>query len=336
MPSLNCLEDIINFQSEIREEKDLTLRTRKINQHTALFTLHGRHVIEYIKESTKIRASDQFRYSNEVNKLLFARIFGNQFNFDFNQIVKVEKEIQFEKIEQLLNEGYNISEIKRKFQKRDIDFFRYEMDVRIQINNLGPKKLNVETKIFTCPDQGSAILASHLTSESLHMYLSTRDYMGFITFANMIDAKNPEKPFKFPSEVLREQRNDWFLHLLIVDHRILGENKSSRALAEEMFAAIKEDHQFFLERLGLNRYSCSIKLIENYVKVVHMSYLIEELEEKLEEKSREVEEKSREVEEKSREVEEKSREIEELIKFMRSKNISEQEINELIKSMKKK
>jgi len=335
MPALNCLEDIIDFQSEIRQEHDLTIRTRKINQFTALFTLHGKHVIEYITESTKIRASDQFRYSNEVNKLLFARIFATQFNFDFNQVVKVEKEMQFEKIEQLINQGYNLSEIKRKFEKNDKEFFKYEMDVRIQLTNLGPKKLNVETKIYTCPDQKPTILASHLTPDSLNKYLSTRDFMGFITFANMVDSQNQEKAFKFPLEVPREKRFDWFLHFLLVDHRILGENKSSSALAEEMVAAIKEDHQFFLERLELNRYPCSIRLIENYVKVVHLSYLIEALEEKLELKSREVEEKSREVEEKSREVEEKSREIEQLIKFMKSKNISEQEIDEFIKSMKK-
>ncbi len=63
---------------------------------------------------------------------------------------------------------------------------------------------------------------------------------------------------------------------------------------------MRNDHAFFAEKLSLNTHSCSISLIENYVKVIHMAYVIEQLKRDLEEERRLREEERRRREESER------------------------------------
>ena len=64
----------------------------------------------------------------------------------------------------------------------------------------------------------------------------------------------------------------------------------------------------YLDRL-LNIQHCSITLIENYVKVIHMSYVIEELRKNLEEKERKLAESERRREETERRLKEKNQKL---------------------------
>jgi hypothetical protein len=319
MNSLHNVEEIIDFQPEIHQYEDLTIRSRKINNYTGVMTLYGPHVIKYIAESVRIRANDQFSFSNAVNKLLFQKIIGNRFQFEFNQHIKIEKEIILDKIELLLNQGYEFSKIKQQIQQDKKEFYNYELDVKIEIANLSTHGLSFETKLFTCPGQSGSILARHLMPSSLHHYFQTRDFMGLITFSHLVDSREPEKPFRFPEGVPREHRFDWFLHFKILDYRILAEQRASSDIADEIISSIREDHAFFLTKLSLNSYPCSIRLIENYLKVVHMSYFIQELEEKVE-----------------RERQEKKRQRQQFLQFLKNKKISDSEIEEFMKSLDEK
>ena len=89
-----------------------------------------------------------------------------------------------------------------------------------------------------------------------------------------------------------------------------------------------------MDKLKLNNEDCSIRLIENFLKVVHMTYLIEELEQ---EKSRIEEEKSRIEEEKSR-LEQQNKALEKynlkLRKILKEQGFSDEEIEVKIKSIK--
>ena len=316
MNTLHNVEEIIDFQPEIHQYEDLTIRSRKINNYTGVMTLYGPHVIKYIAESVRIRANDQFSFSNAVNKLLFQKILGNRFQFEFNQHIKIEKEIILDKIELLLNQGYEFSKIKQQIQQDKKEFYNYELDVKIEIANLSTHGLSFETKLFTCPGQSGSILAGHLMPSSLHHYFQTRDFMGLITFSHLVDSREPEKPFRFPEGVPREHRFDWFLHFKILDYRILAEQRASSDIADEIISSIREDHAFFLTKLSLNSYPCSIRLIENYLKVVHMSYFIQELEEKVE-----------------RVEKENKRQRQQFLQFLKSKKISDKEIEEFMKSL---
>ena len=337
MSILQTIEELFDFRTEFQEYDDLTIRSRKINNYAAVITLWGPHVINYIGESIRVRANDQLSFSNAVNKLLFHRILGSRFQFEFNQNIKIEKELILDKIEQLLNQGYDFAKIKQKIQHEQREFYNYKLDVQIEIANLTEKRLSFETKLFTCPDQGASILSKHLTPGSLTRYFQTRDFMGLITFSHMVDSNEPNRSFRFPDEVPLRQRFDWFLHFIVFDYRILDDSRASTDIGNEMIAAIQQDHEKFLEKLSLNRYPCSIRLIENYLKVVHMSYIIQELEEKVErerqEKERERQEKERERQEKERQQKELIRQRKQFLQFLKNKKIPDNEIEEFMKKL---
>jgi hypothetical protein len=117
-----------------------------------------------------------------------------------------------------------------------------------------------------------------------------RDYLGIITFATIHKKSDKNLPYSFPEGYPVENRYEWMLHFVIIDRRIMMSQKSAKEHANEILREFRMDHQFFIEELELNSDDCSISLIENYVKVVNLLYIIEDLKVKNQALERQVEE----------------------------------------------
>ena len=151
--------------------------------------------------------------------------------------------------------------------------------------------------MVTCPDQSARVLARHLAPRRLAAYFVARDFMGFITFATIHDAGDPDSLPRYNEEVPGYLRTGWFLHLAIVDARILAKKQAAMKSAEQLLAAMRDDHAFLASKINLNTHDSSISMITNYVKVIHMAYVIEQLRRDLHESERRREESERRREE---------------------------------------
>jgi hypothetical protein len=201
---------------------------------------------------------------------------------EFNQIIKMDKQLHIEKLQQLDEQGFNLKTAIKKITENQSEFFKIEVDSSIElIQKTDPKRL-FEIKMYTSPKKSNRLLADYLTPSELTHYLTTRDFLGLITFATIHDKDQPNKRVDYPEDYPEEYRYEWLLHFCVVDRRILKEKSSSKQKADCITEAIFEDQRFFSDELNLNSLNGSISMIENYVKVVEMMYQIEKLQKKLE------------------------------------------------------
>ncbi len=145
-------------------------------------------------------------------------------------------------------------------------------------------------------------------------------------------------PPQYNPEVPEHLRTGWFLHLAIVDVRVLQTHHSATGRAERMLTAMRADHAFLARKINLNTHDCSISMITNYVKVIHMAYVIERMRRDLEESERRRDELERRREELERQREESERRREELERrreeLERQREESERERKLLLKALK--
>ena len=227
--------DEIYFQDlEQAQSDDLMVRQRKITQYGLLYTCYGKHVEQYIFDSLGLRTTDAFTYANTVNERLFKRLFGSRFTFAFNSRIKIEKALMIAKLKELLQQGYDLQSFISDYEKNPNQFLTHEIDVSMFAKGMGIPSYLIETKIFTCPGQGSSILQKYLQPMFLKKNFVSRDYLALITFSSLVKTSNPDMLYEFPPEVSKERRTHWFLHLLILDHRILSEKKPTLQLADDL------------------------------------------------------------------------------------------------------
>jgi hypothetical protein len=201
--------------------------------------------------------------------------------------------------------------IIKKYEENEREFFKFEIDAELHLETVESPVRRFENKLYTCPGQSHEVLIKYLYPEELKKFFTIRDYLGTITFANIHDAKDYNRPYVFPKGFPDEKRYEWLLHFVVIDKRILLSNKRASEHASEILKEIKADHEFFMKELELNRDDCSISLIENYVKVVNLLYMIEDLKMQLEDERRQKDEINRQKDEINRQRESERRQKEE-------------------------
>lgn len=316
-PGPAVVDEIDQGIPELRSFEDVLIRTRRIAPHAVLFTLYGAHVVDYIARSMEFRATDPKSHVDDITRALFQRIFGGRYTLAFNKLIKLEKTLIVGKLRNLLDAGYTLEAFVEAYEKDAKPFTTVEIDASIQLDAEGQPKRRFEIKLFTCPGQSGSVLEGRMTRATLQRYFSTRDFMGFITFASIHDATHPKRPPRYNDKVPEAWRTGWFLHLAIVDARVLIAPGTARTLANEVLGAMQEDHAFMARHLSINTRDCPVSLIENYVKVINMSYIIEQLQRDLEESERRREELERRREELERQrdaMERKARRLEKALK----------------------
>ena len=325
------IEELCDDVDEIRTFDDAIIRTRRATPHAILFTLYGPHVLDYITRSLTFRATDPASHVNNVTIELFTRVFGHRHILAFNQLVKLDKRLLVPKLKQLVKEGYTMERFVNEYENDPDGFVTAEIDATIHLDAGENPRRRVEIKLFTCPDGSCRVLAGHLRKAALQRLFATRDFLGFITFASIHDAGNPNLPPRYNNEVPERMRTGWFLHLAIVDARVMGIAGTATSRADALLDEMRRDHAFIAGKLNLNTHACSIDLITNYVKVIHMSYVIEKLKRDLEASERRCESERcmREEERSMREEERRMREEE-----RRLREESEREKQLLLKALK--
>ena len=212
----------------------------------------------------------------------------------------------------MMDQGFNLIKFFNSLLRRTKEKTKIEVDAAIQcIQNADPKR-TFEIKMYTSPNQSNYILENYLAPNVLGGYLTTRDYLGFITFSTIHDKDNPKKRIKYPTDYEEDKKHEWVLHFCIVDRLILNDDSTTAEAKTKIITnAIHEDQAYFIEKLNLNTLNGSMSLIENFVKVVEMSYQIEELQRELAE----------EREERRKERAEWKKEKDELIKYMKKQGL---------------
>ncbi len=337
-PGTASVDEVCQGLPEYRVFDDLLVRTRHVAPYMVLFTLYGQHVLDYITRSMGFRATDPYSYSNEIIRALFHRILGDRHQFAFNQLVKLEKSLLVPRLRDLVANGYTMARFLDEYVADPDSFVTFEIDACIHLDTAGDPPRRFEIKMFTCPGQSARLLARHLYPQPLKEFFVARDFMGFIAFATIHDPAGPALPPQYNPEVPEHLRTGWFLHLAIVDVRVLQTHHSATGRAERMLTAMRADHAFLARKINLNTHDCSISMITNYVKVIHMAYVIERMRRDLEESERRRDELERRREELERQREESERRREELERrreeLERQREESERERKLLLKALK--
>ena len=292
-PVVALVDEFCQHLPEYRAFDDMLIRTRQFVPHGVLFTLYGQHVLSYITKSLDFRSTDPYSHANDVTRALFQRLFGDRLAFSFNQHLTLERGLFLPRLEQLAKNGYTMDRLVREFRADPGSFVSVEIDACIGLDTSGDPPRRFEIKLFTCPGQSGRLLEQYLYPGVLADFFIARDFLGFITFATIHDAASPLQPPWYPDNLPRELRTGWFSHFAVVDARVLRATRTARERASQIISEMRNDHAFFVEKLDLYTQNCSTSMIENYVKVIHMAYVIEQLRRDLDESNRLREEERR-------------------------------------------
>ncbi|MBN2151814.1 MAG: hypothetical protein JW839_10235, partial [Candidatus Lokiarchaeota archaeon] len=282
-PGRAHVDEFCQHLPELRTFEDVIIRTRKVAPHAVLFTLYGQHVLVYITKSMNFRTTDPYSHSNEVTRDLFTRVFGDRYEFTFNQLLKMERSLLLPRLKQLVLEGFTLGNFVSSYEQDREPFVNVEIDACLHLEAAGTPPRRFEIKLFTCPGQSGRVLAQHLFPQPLKELFVARDFVGFISFATVHGAGDIARPPRYNDEVPEAYRTGWFLHLAVVDVNVLRTAQTAIDRAEQLLTAMRDDHAFLAGNINLNTNNCSISMIENYVKVIHMAYVIEQLRRDLQE-----------------------------------------------------
>ncbi len=248
------VDTLIEQIDPYRESQDLIIYHSKINEYSIQYTLYGKAVMDFIYNALEVRSNDPYTYSNIVNQMLFERIFGNKYHLEFNEHIRIEKAIIIDDITRLQNEGFDFGKIMERYIKEQKPFYHFEIDAQITMRTLEEPKFRFENKMFTCPNQRADVLEKYCLDSFLKNLFVVRDFLGLITFANVVDSNDINRSFEFPDEIEPRYRYGWFLHFVVIDKRILKDNRVAARKAEEILNALRSSHDFFMRKVGLNGY----------------------------------------------------------------------------------
>ena len=217
---------------------------------------------------------------------------------------------RFEALNRSINDfGKAIQKIREKQE----EFVTHEIDAVIYVHSAAMHEKWIEIKLFTCPDQSSRVLEKYLEPRALKEYFTKNDFLGLMGFSLIYTDQG--EPLAFEDERLRLIPNaagSWMIHLLLLDQGVCNDLRSTPDRAKWLLDQIREELEFFDQRLGLNNYGCMFKMTENFVKVVKMEQLLEDYKVELEQEKKEKEQAQQREEQERRKREKAEKKIAEL------------------------